>query len=154
MVSRASRPFQAAWPPCNKYNERTCKSQLERPHSRPADEKEYDPEMWNIQMQRVPSGRICRRALFCSMAWTWEASLMPAEDAQMTRLVQREISRRYIDATKLDVKAIHGVVYLRGSIRRLRGHDVDLKHELGVIHKVLRGKPGIRDVVMDVDILR
>lgn len=77
---------------------------------------------------------------------------MPAEDASMTRLVQREISRRYIDATRLDVKAVHGVVYLRGSIRKLRGHDVDLKKELEVINRVLRSKPGIRDVIMDVDI--
>lgn len=78
---------------------------------------------------------------------------MPAEDAQMTRMVQREIGRRYIDCSKLDVKAIHGVVYLRGSIRKLRGHDVDLKHELEVITRVLRAKPGIREVVVDVDLI-
>jgi len=77
---------------------------------------------------------------------------MPAEDAQMTRLVQREICRRYIDSSRLEVKAIRGVVYLRGSIKRLRGHDVDLAHELEIINRVLRGKPGIRDVVMEVDI--
>ncbi|MCX6377202.1 MAG: hypothetical protein NTU88_14425 [Armatimonadetes bacterium] len=75
---------------------------------------------------------------------------MPAEDAQTTRLVQREIGRRYIDITRLDVKAIHGVVYLRGSIAKLRGHNVDLRHELEIINRVLRGKPGIRDVVIDV----
>lgn len=75
---------------------------------------------------------------------------MPAEDARMTRLVQREIGRRYIDASRLDVKAVHGVVYLRGSIRKLRGHEVDLDHELEVINRVLRGKPGVRDVVIDV----
>ncbi|HUV04493.1 MAG TPA: hypothetical protein VMX94_05245 [Armatimonadota bacterium] len=77
---------------------------------------------------------------------------MPAEDAIMTRLVQREIGRRYIDASRLDVKAIRGVVYLRGSIKRLRGHDVDLAHELEVINRVLRGKPGIREVIMEVEL--
>lgn len=77
---------------------------------------------------------------------------MPVQDVHMTRLVQREIIRRYIDSSKLDVKAVHGVVYLRGSIRKLRGHDVDLKHELEVIYRVLRAKPGIRDVIMDVDL--
>lgn len=75
---------------------------------------------------------------------------MPAEDSSMTRLVQREVSRRYIDSTRLDVKAIHGVIYLRGSIAKLRGHDVDLRKELEVIHRVLRGKSGIRDVIIDV----
>jgi len=77
---------------------------------------------------------------------------MPVGDAQTTRLVQREIGRRYIDISKLDVKAIHGVVYLHGQIKRLRGHDVDLKHELEIIHRVLRGKEGIRDVIVEVDI--
>jgi len=77
---------------------------------------------------------------------------MPAEDAHMTRLVQREITRRYIDSTGLNVKAIHGVVYLRGYIRKLRGHDVDLEHELEIIDRVLRGRPGVRDVIIEVDI--
>jgi len=70
----------------------------------------------------------------------------------MTRLVQREITRRYIDSTGLNVKAIHGVVYLRGYIRKLRGHDVDLEHELEIIDRVLRGRPGVRDVIIEVDI--
>lgn len=77
---------------------------------------------------------------------------MPAEDAMMTRMVQREIGRRYIDASRLDVKAFHGVVYLRGQIKGLRGHNVDLKVELETINRILRGRPGIRDVVMDVQI--
>jgi uncharacterized protein YunC (DUF1805 family) len=78
---------------------------------------------------------------------------MPAEDAQMTRMVQREISRRYIDCSRLNVKAIHGVVYLSGSIKKLRGYDVDLKHELEVITRILRAKPGIREVIVDVNLI-
>lgn len=76
---------------------------------------------------------------------------MPVGDAETTRLAHREISRRFIDTTKLDVKAMHGVVYLRGQIKKLRGHEVDLKHEMEIIHRVLRSKPGIRDVIIDVD---
>ena len=75
---------------------------------------------------------------------------MPAEDAMMTRMVQREIGRRYIDASRLDVKAFHGIVYLRGQVRHLRGHDVDLKAELDLINRILRGRPGIREVIIDV----
>lgn len=75
---------------------------------------------------------------------------MPSEDANMTRLVQREITRRYIDTTRLDIKAMHGIVYLRGSVGKIRGHDVDLKHELEVISRILRGKAGIREVIIDV----
>lgn len=76
---------------------------------------------------------------------------MPVGDTETTRMVQREISRRFIDAAGLDVKSMHGVVYLRGYIQRLRGHDIDLKHELEVINRILRSKPGIRDVIIDVD---
>ncbi|MCL6518951.1 MAG: hypothetical protein K6T99_03910 [Armatimonadetes bacterium] len=75
---------------------------------------------------------------------------MPAEDVQMTRLVQREIGRRYIDSRQLDVRVIHGVVYIRGIVRKIRGHDVSLEAEMEIIRRILRSKPGIRDVIMDV----
>lgn len=77
---------------------------------------------------------------------------MPIADSETTRMVKREISRRFINAAGLDVKSMHGVVYLRGFIQALRGHDIDLRHELEVIHRILRTKPGIRDVIIDVDI--
>lgn len=77
---------------------------------------------------------------------------MPVDDAQMTRMIQREISRRYVDSSNLDVKAIHGVVYLRGILKALRGHDVNLEQELEVILRVVRSKPGIREVIADVDL--
>ena len=79
---------------------------------------------------------------------------MPIEDAEMTRLIRREISRRYIDSTNLEVRVMHGVVYLRGWIDKLAGHyhNVDLKDELQVIHRILLQKAGIRDVVMEVGV--
>ncbi len=77
---------------------------------------------------------------------------MPVGDSETTRLAQREIGRRSIDSSRLDVRATHGVVYLRGTIERLRGHDTDLRHELEVIHRVLRTKPGIREVIIEVEI--
>jgi hypothetical protein len=77
---------------------------------------------------------------------------MGREDAGTTRLAQREVGRRYIDTTRLDIKAQHGTVYLRGSVSKLRGHNVDLHHELELIKLILRGKPGIRDVIVDVTI--
>ncbi len=77
---------------------------------------------------------------------------MPTSDSETTRMVHREITRRFINAAGLDVKSTHGVVYLRGYIQALRGHDIDLKHELEVIHRILRTKPGIREVIIDVDV--
>jgi hypothetical protein len=79
---------------------------------------------------------------------------VPIEDAEMTRMVRREISRRYIDSSSLDVRVMHGVVYLRGWVDNLRGlhhQKVDLKEEMELIHRILTQKPGIRDVVVEVD---
>lgn len=81
------------------------------------------------------------------------ASSVPVEDAEMTRMVRREIGRRYIDSSMLDVRVMHGVVYLRGWVDKLRGHNeqVDLREEVELIHRILLQRPGIRDVVIEVD---
>ncbi len=78
---------------------------------------------------------------------------MPVEDAEMTRQVRREISRRYVDATNVDVRVIHGVVYLRGFMDHLATHQgLSLGNELEIITRVLRSRPGIRDVVSEVNL--
>jgi hypothetical protein len=75
-------------------------------------------------------------------------------DASMTRDAKREIAKRPVDSSYLDVHVTHGVVYLRGRMEKIRGYyeDLDLHEELIVIIKVLRQKPGIRDVVCEVDL--
>ncbi len=76
---------------------------------------------------------------------------MALEDARMTRNIQREVSRRYIDATRLDVRVIHGVCYFRGSISALRTHpEVNLEHESEIIRKIIHQHSGIKSVVWDV----
>ncbi len=75
---------------------------------------------------------------------------MSSSNAMMTRMVRREIGRRFIDSSRLDVKVVHGTVYLRGQISRLRGHDLDLDVELDTICRILRQRQGIRDVIVDV----
>jgi hypothetical protein len=77
---------------------------------------------------------------------------MPVEDAAATRMVRCEVARRYIDATKLEIHVTHGVVYMRGYLRRLRTHpDVDLQHEMEHITHMLRGRQGIREIIWEVD---
>lgn|GEM_PF-1506450 len=71
-------------------------------------------------------------------------------DAEDTRMVQREIGRRHIDTSLLDVRVMHGVVYLRGVVRKVRGYDIDLQKEMEIIRTLLRQKAGIREVVTDV----
>ncbi len=69
----------------------------------------------------------------------------------MTRMAQREVSRRPIDTSRLDIRCTRGVVHMRGMVTAIHGHDVDLKHEMDVIARVLKGRPGIRDVVIEVE---
>ncbi|MDM7461851.1 MAG: BON domain-containing protein [bacterium] len=75
---------------------------------------------------------------------------MALADVETRRMVLREISKRHIDSSRLDVQVFHGVVYLRGTVSGMRGHDIDIKAEMEVIRRILRQRPGIRDVVLDV----
>jgi osmotically-inducible protein OsmY len=75
---------------------------------------------------------------------------MPAEDPETTRRVRAQITRRYVDSSQLDVRVMHGTVYLRGVLRQLRTHrEVDLEKEMETISHVLRQQPGVRDVVWE-----
>jgi len=75
---------------------------------------------------------------------------MSVEDARMVNAIRHEIVKRAIDSSRLDVRCCHGVVYLTGEIRPLRGMPSDLRKEMEILRKVLRAKPGIRDVVDEV----
>jgi osmotically-inducible protein OsmY len=75
---------------------------------------------------------------------------MASDQKEMQLLVRREMARRPIDTSMVDVYVTHGVVYLRGTVRRVRGHDIDLQQEITTLMTVLRQKSGIRDVVNEL----
>jgi hypothetical protein len=71
------------------------------------------------------------------------------ENLAMVRRVRHEFARHPIDTNLMVVTANHGVVRIQGTVRRMRGHDIDVE---AVVHKIathLRGKDGIRDVVIE-----
>ena len=72
----------------------------------------------------------------------------------MTREVVRDISKRPLDISQLSVHVTRGVVHLGGRIERLRGYDqnIDLNEEVHIMIRLLKQKPGIRDVCCEVDI--
>ena len=78
---------------------------------------------------------------------------MADDQKQMQLLVRREMARRPIDCAMVDVYVTHGVVYLRGVVRGVRGHDIDLKQEISILMTVLKQKQGIRDVIRAADSL-
>lgn len=79
---------------------------------------------------------------------------MSLVDSAMTREVLRDISKRPLDISELQVDVLHGVVHLRGRIDRIRGYisDIDLQQEVYIITKLLRQKSGVRDVICEVEI--
>ena len=75
---------------------------------------------------------------------------MASDQKEMQLLVRREMARRPIDTSMVDVYVTHGVVYLRGTIRPVRGHDIDLQQEITILMSVLKQKQGIRDVINEL----
>jgi hypothetical protein len=79
---------------------------------------------------------------------------MSVVDSAMTREIFRDISKRAVDISALNVHVMHGVVYLRGRLAKLRGldDDMDLHDELMILVKILKQKPGVRDVICEVEL--
>ena len=77
---------------------------------------------------------------------------MSVEDMRMANTLRHEVVKRSFDSSRLDVRVHHGVVYLSGEVRPLRGQTVDLRKEMEVLHHIFRNKPGVREVVDDARI--
>ncbi len=79
---------------------------------------------------------------------------MSVVDAAMTREVLRDISKRPLDISQLNVHVTHGIVHLSGHVEKLRGYhlDVDLHEEMNMIVRLLKQKAGIRDVCCEVNL--
>ncbi len=74
---------------------------------------------------------------------------MPLEDKQLRLRCMREIARRNVDSSRMDLECRGDVVYMRGRLRPLRGRGarIDMSKELEAIKQNLLRIPGIRDIV-------
>lgn len=70
-------------------------------------------------------------------------------DVKATKIARREFSKRQVDVTMADVRVSHGVVYVKGVVKPVRGGPPDVRAECELIARILRTKPEIRDVVLD-----
>jgi len=79
---------------------------------------------------------------------------MPLEDKAARLRVMREIAKFNVDTTRLDVKLINSVVYMGGRISRIRapGAPDNLRKVLEEMEEIIRGMPGVNDLVMEVAI--
>ena len=59
------------------------------------------------------------------------------------------MARRCLETGEVQVSAMHGVIRLTGTVRPMRGHEEEFEEELNTLHRVLKQRSGIRDVVMD-----
>lgn len=71
------------------------------------------------------------------------------KDVEGTKVVRREFNRRAIDTTLADIRVSHGVVYIRGTIKPMKGGATDVKHEVELVCRALRTRAEIRDIVVD-----
>ena len=74
---------------------------------------------------------------------------MPVEDIEMVRSVRREMARRCLDTGEAQVSAIKGVIHLNGRVRPVKGHEGEFEEEIHTLYRVLKQRPGVRDVVME-----
>ena len=74
---------------------------------------------------------------------------MPLEDVEMVRAVRREMARRCLDTGETQVTAIRGVIHLTGRVRPLKGHENEFEEEINTLHRVLKQRPGVRDVLFE-----
>lgn len=77
---------------------------------------------------------------------------MPVEDMHMTRRVQRELGKRVaLDTNLVNVRSVHGVVYVNGRVRAMRAVvNLSLEEEMAIVAQNIKRIPGVRDVIMDV----
>lgn len=70
---------------------------------------------------------------------------MRPADARLTKRVRSEIIRRELNAQKLIVSVIHGVVYLGGELGPTRHNRIsDWKKEMEIIEGIILRLEGIR----------
>lgn len=70
-------------------------------------------------------------------------------DVAATKIARREFNKRQVDVGLADIRVSHGVVFVRGVVKPIRGGPTDVKSECEHIARILRQKPEIRDVILD-----
>lgn len=71
-------------------------------------------------------------------------------DVAGTKMVRREFNKRKIDTSLADIRVMHGVAYVRGTLKPLRGSGItDVRAEVEHIGRIVRTRGEIRDVVID-----
>ncbi|MGB9607176.1 MAG: hypothetical protein ACPLPS_00125 [bacterium] len=77
---------------------------------------------------------------------------MRPEDVLVSKSIMSELTRRRINTSGLRVTTSMGIVRIEGVIRRIRGDNRDLNQEIERARDIIKRKPGVRDVIINVKI--
>jgi hypothetical protein len=77
--------------------------------------------------------------------------MVDQNDFRGQRIARTEFARRGVDISRTDLYVMHGILYMRGEIKPMpKSMILDMNSEIGIITKILRQRPEIRDIVLDV----
>jgi len=77
---------------------------------------------------------------------------MRPEDSILAKSVMSELTRRRINTSGVRVSVSMGIVRLEGTVRRIRGDNRDLNLEIEKARDIIKRKPGVRDVIVNVKV--
>ena len=71
------------------------------------------------------------------------------EDIRNRKRIRSEFTKRMIDVTAMDLQVHHGVVYIRGVIRSIKGGVGDPRSEVQQIASSIKNLGLAKDVIID-----
>ncbi len=81
--------------------------------------------------------------------------MVDPKDVHALKSVRAEFSKRGIDTTRADIRVAHGVCHIRGWLSKMPHAAFDsLEEEVHHLVKVIRQRPEIRDVAVEVASMR
>lgn len=81
--------------------------------------------------------------------------MVDPKDVHALKTVRAEFSKRGIDTSRADIRVLHGVCHIRGSLSRLPHATFEnLEEEMHHLIKVIRQHAGVRDVSLEVGSMR
>ena len=77
--------------------------------------------------------------------------MVDQNDFRGQRIARSEFARRGVDISRADLYVMHGIMYMRGDVKPMpKANIADMTVEMGIIVKILRQRPEIRDIVLDI----
>ena len=77
--------------------------------------------------------------------------MVDQNDFRGQRIARSEFARRGVDISRADLYVMHGIMYMRGDVKPMpKANIADMNVEMGIIVKILRQRPEIRDIVLDI----